>query len=123
MIYFTIPSGSYNGRVVSQKQVNLDRNVGSSSEPVVHKNDAGRPISHVKANGINNINESITFSISALTDTDYLDIISYLRYLKSRSIDIVFPDETKKVVITSWSSNLSHPTFSTIGVKAELVYL
>jgi hypothetical protein len=123
MIYFTIPAGTYGGRVVSQTQVDLDRGVNSSSSTIVHEGTGLGPLTEVKANGINNVEEEISFSIKVLEDDKYLDIVKYFESLRGKAINLVFPDETKKIILLSWSASLVESPYTSLGVKARLVYL
>jgi phage-related protein len=120
MIYFTIPAGTYGGISTGGVTINLDREL-SNSISMTTFND-GEIIEQSRPDGINNVKETISFSIKNNSNAKLID--RYFTSLKGTgTINIVFPEVTKKVVINSWNLNLKHSLYTDITVEAERVYL
>lgn len=120
MIYFVIPAGTYGGISTGELTINLDREIASSVSLTTLKQ--GELIEQSRPDGINNVKQEISFTIKNNLNAKLID-----RYFTSLNgtgtINIVFPEATKKVVINSWTVNIKHVLYPDISVNAELVYL
>ena len=121
MIYFIIPEGTY-GEIttIAPLTINLDRDISNSISLTTLKE--GQIIEQSRPDGINNVKEDLSFTIKNNLNAKTID--RYFTYLNgTRTIDIVFPEVTKKVVINNWTVNIKHARYPDISVGAERVYL
>jgi phage-related protein len=120
MIYFVIPAGTYGGISTGNVTINLDRELSTNISLATIKD--GEIIEQSRPDGINNVSEEISFTIKNNLNAKLID-----RYFTSLNgtgtINIVFPEVTKKVVINSWTVNIKNSLYPDISVNAELVYL
>jgi phage-related protein len=120
VIYFIIPAGTYGGITTAGLTVNLDRELSNSiSMSTIQE---GQIIEQSRPDGINNVKEDLSFTIKNNLNAKLID-----RYFTSLNgtgtINIVFPEVTKKVVINNWTVNIKHALYPDISVNAERVYL
>lgn len=121
MIYFVIPAGTY-GEIttLSPTTINLDREI-SNNVSITTISD-GEIIEQSRPDGINNVKEEISFTIKNNLNAKLID--RYFTYLNgTRTINLVFPEVTKKLLVNSWTVNIKHALYPDISVNAERVYL
>lgn len=120
MIYFIIPEGTYGGITTAELTINLDREISNSISMTTLQE--GEIIEQSRPDGINNVKEQLSFTIKNNLNAKIID--RYFTYLNgTRTINIVFPEVTKKVVINNWTVNIKHALYPDISVSAERVYL
>ena len=120
MIYFIIPAGTYGEITTAELTINLDRDISNSISMTTLKE--GQIIEQSRPDGINNVKEDLSFTVKNNLNAKTID--RYFTYLNgTRTIDIVFPEVTKKVVINNLTVNIKHARYPDISVSAERVYL
>lgn len=125
MISFTIPSGTYESRSVSETIVKLDRGFSEETQLSVHASSISDwPRQEVTAHGINSKMSTLRGSIKVRTVSDHLDIIKYFESLKgSTAITLTYPDAgTKSVIVSNWTVGHSNSLYSNISLNMEVVY-
>ena len=125
MISFSIPAGTYDGRAVSLTTAKFDRGFNENTEVRLHRSSiADWPRQEQTANGINTRNVTLTGTINVRTESDHLDIIAYIKSLKSASaVTITYPDaSTKTVIINSWNVSYPNYLYSNVQLTMEVIY-
>lgn len=120
MIYFVIPAGTYGEVVTSGITVNVDREISNNVSMTTISD--GEIIEQSRPDGINNVKEEVSFTIKNNLNAKLID--RYFTYLNgTRTINLVFPEVTKKLLVNNWTVNIKHALYPDISVSAERVYL
>ena len=120
MIYFVIPAGTYGGINTSDVTIYLDREVSNSISMPTFK--YGDITEQSRPEGINNAKEEVSFTIKNNLNAKLID--RYFTFLNgTRTIDLIFPEVTKKLLINNWTVTIKHALYPDISVSAERVYL
>lgn len=120
MIYFVIPAGTYGDITTSEVNIYLDRDINNSISMATLKE--GEIIEQSRPDGINNVKEELSFTIKNNPNVKTID--RYFTTLNGvGTINIIFPEVTKKVVVNNWSVNIKHTLYPDISANVERVYL
>jgi hypothetical protein len=124
MIYFDIPSGTYDGLTTGAVRVNLDRGLRYESEASMFSTSYNTPLSQSRPEGINNIKENVSFSVSVGSELLIRTIDRYFFSLRGTgTIDIIFPEGSKKIMINNWNVSMPNSLYHSITASGELVFL